>query len=396
LRSAALRNQLKTQGLSLAFGSAPSAGEALRKLEAGEADLAVVSLSPDWTAPPGNPSVGVALKLADSSAANTVVMHEPVARFLELLDENKTFVYARETADEALAKNIVSALKFPSQPKLDEMAGAEAVFERLRNSSGDWASHVYVLPAPAALEAERLGARILIEAGGVEVLAANRAWTQAHADDLAVLFKAYFTALDAVASAAGGMERELSDNSTMTAADAQRIVAHSRWLNAAENYAEFGLSEPGSAIPDKLQDATVLKTLFSANFHVGALETRRADGLPALNDAQWENSFKRDVELKDRIEFQGRFPVIESTQENEESVKKIGRLLNLLPNEYAVIQGGASGDRDLEIAVKRAEAVKAFLQTHCRINGNRLRTEVKIEKWGDSHFVSVILLRSIK
>ncbi len=392
LRSSALRKELNAKAISIALSGAKlSAEERLARLnsgQAGQADLAVVALGPLGSLQKSGLR-NVVLILSESTAANALVVHETGPRFIEQLSDEHAFVYGRGGPDEALAQTVFRAFKYSQlPPQFEVAASSDDVFKKFKTSQADWATRVFAMPESLAFQAERNRGRILMESGGCEVLVASDKVLRNNPAEVAEFFKDYFKALAAIESTPGGMENAIMQTTpSATPSDAQRLATHGRWLNAAENYARFGLPQENGAMPDSVKNTTTLKSLYAGNFHGNAGEENRRNGVEELTEAQWRN-MRIIAPLRDTIGFSRGSD--ELTPAREAELKSIAATLNLFPECYVIVRGNNRNDR--ELAKRRAELVRTYLSQKCGVDRNRLYAEVPLVS-DDTAGVSLVLVK---
>jgi outer membrane protein OmpA-like peptidoglycan-associated protein len=317
-----------------------------------------------------------------------LVAHDNGPRFLEQLSDGNAFVYARGTPEDALAQTAINAFKYSQLPPQSEVVDrADDVFNRARTAQSEWPSRIYVLPESLAFQAERNRSRILIESAGVEVLAVSDKFVKNHSADLSDFLKSYFKTLASIDTPNGGIENAIVQNSAATPSDAQRLAAHSRWLNASENYARFGISTDASALPERLKNDLPLKALYASNFHAIVREPIRQFNVEELSESQWRNA-RKIADLRDSISFSRGSDELTAAKEAE--LKGIATIINLFPDCYVIIRGNNRNDR--ELAKKRAELVKIFLNQKCGVDKKRLYAEVPLVS-DESAGVSFLLVK---
>ena len=396
LHSAALKKELRAFDLAMTIGGAKLSGdERVNKLNSNEADLAIVSLGPVSSLAANADAFhgaarSIVLILSESATASALVSRDTGPRFLDQLNDGNALVFARGTAEDTLARTSLNAFKYSQlPPRSDDVASVEDVFNRLRTTTSEWPTHLYAMPESLAFQAERNRGRILIESAGMDALLISAKLAAAHPNELADFLKAYFKTLASIDTPTGGIENAIVQNSSATPSDAQRLAAHTRWLNATENYTRFGLAaEPTMlALPERLRNDQPLRDLYRAHFHASAVEANRQSAVAELSEQQWRN-VRKIAELRDTIGFSRGSD--ELTAARESDLKDIAAILNLFPECYVIIRGNNYNDRD--VAKKRAELVKTYLNQKCAVDRNRMYTEVPLVK-DDTAGVSFLLVK---
>jgi outer membrane protein OmpA-like peptidoglycan-associated protein/ABC-type nitrate/sulfonate/bicarbonate transport system substrate-binding protein len=424
-RSAALKNDLKPQGIRLTIrdDKADIDGR-MKALRDRKIQLAVFTIDSFIAAGQrlGQYPGSIVMVVDETSGADAIVSYKSAVASLQDLDSPEgRLVLTPNSPSEFLARTVIAHFNLPSLPEKWwlEAKGAEDVYRQFI-AADKTAKRAFVLWEPyvsKALEAE--GAQLLLDSSRlkgyiVDVLVAERSFLSEQPALVRAVVEAYFRSAYAARQKPGGMAALVMEDAGATGSEklsprlAEKLVAGIDWKNTLENYALFGLlpekdargqlhiedvianitavlvktgtlpADPLEGRPQRIFYDKTLKEMQAAQFHPG----RKLAVVEGLGPgAAGPEALKTGAELRPLTdaEWDGLAPVgrlrvpplafargtARMNIQSERELNELVRQLNAWPGYYLVVMGHARSEGDAEanlrLARERAQAAADFL-----------------------------------
>ncbi len=396
LRSPEFQQLLGSRGIRLnLIDDKADYNQRFRRLQNGDVDMAAFTIDALLkTSANANDLPAVIVGIIDETrGADAMVASKKRFPNVDALNTPETrFVLTADSPSETLARVVMthfSLNQLAAQPFITT-AGPQQTLERYRESPPN--SHeVYVLWEPFVSEIlENDAMHVVVDSSRfrgyiVDVIVVGRDYLLKNERVVRDVMASYFTAAykyrqQMIELIEDDAQRQ---QSPLTKAQAEKLVAGIRWKNTQENFAHFGIlrdsglqyiedmianitnvliqtaaieRDPTGGEPTKLFNQRVLVELRDSSFHPGlAAETIQQDQieLPVLNEGEW-GQLREVGELKvPRLVFA--HGTARLTNSSLATLDELVQTLNTWPQYYVLVRGNASQRGDLAANQRLAE-----------------------------------------
>ncbi len=449
LRSDAMRNDLKAQGVKLVVEDDAADYESrMKALASRKIQMAVFTIDSFLTSGEkiGKFPATIVMVIDETKGADAIVaFKDAVASVQDLDDPEARIVLTPNSPSEFLARTVIAHFNLPSLPDKwwEEADGAGDVFKKMTSSDVN-SKRAYVMWEPYVSRAlEYDGAHLLLDSGKlkgyiVDVLVAERTFLRDNPDLVRAVVEAYFRSAYSSEHKTGGMEALVKSDAKATGSEsltdeqARKLVEGIEWKNTLENYAYFGLHQAGQAqhIEDIIANITdvliktgamsqdplggkantifydgVLRSLQAANFHpakkvdvIDGLglnsddldEVRTSAAVRPLSEAEWNKLSPVGSLRIEPISFARGTARI--NVQSRRDMDNLARKLESWPQYYLLVVGHArsEGDADANLALARERAQEALnYLLSAGVDPNRVRAEAAKPRGGNGAHQSV-------